>query len=123
MKLLVDFFYQGGVVMVNAGRTASDFRLVDVLASTMSQVFETVLILDVPGVSNSLVIGTEQPTTLGQVQQRLGTISNPWLAQVAGQAAGRIRVFTGEGLVLTDDRAPVEQLTHSIILRYMLEGE
>ena len=121
--LTLEHLNQGGVVMVNAGRTASDFRLVDVLASTMSQVFETVLILDVPGVSNSLVIGTEQPTTLGQVQQRLGTISNPWLAQVAGQAAGRIRVFTGEGLVLTDDRAPVEQLTHSIILRYMLEGE
>ncbi|HEM61931.1 MAG TPA: spermine synthase, partial [Chloroflexi bacterium] len=121
--LTLERLNDGGVVMVNAGRTASDFRLVHVLASTMREVFETVLILDVPGVSNSLVVGTQQPTTLDQVCQRLDTISNVWLAQVANQAAGRIRVFSGEGLVLTDGRAPVEQLTHSIILRYVLEGE
>ena len=113
----------GGVVMVNAGRTASDFRLVDVLAATMSQVFETVFILDVPGISNSLVIGTDQVTTLEQVYAKLETISNKLLAQVATQATGRIRYYEGQGLVLTDDRAPVEHLTHLIILRYMLQGE
>jgi spermidine synthase len=113
----------GGVVLVNAGRTASDFRLVDTLACTMSQVFPTVLILDVPGVSNSLVIGTDQETTVDRVQARLDTISNEWLAYVAAQAAGRISAFDGNGLVLTDDRAPVEHLTHLIVLRYLLEGE
>ena len=113
----------GGAVLVNAGRTASDFRLVDTLASTMSQVFPTVLILDVPGVSNSLVIGTDQETTVDRVQARLDTISNEWLSYVAAQAVGRIRVFDGRGLVLTDDRAPVEHLTHLIVLRYLLQGE
>ena len=113
----------GGVVMVNAGRTTSDFRLVDVLAATMSQVFETVFILDVPGISNSLVIGTDEITTLDQVYARLETISNEWLSLVAAQAAGRIRYPGGHDLVLTDDRAPVEHLTHLIILRYLLEGE
>jgi len=113
----------GGVVLVNAGRTASDFRLVDTLASTMSQVFPTVLILDVPGVSNSLVVGTDQETTVDRVQARLDTISNEWLSSVAAQAVGRIRVFDGRGLVLTDDRAPVEHLTHLIVLRYLLQGE
>jgi spermidine synthase len=121
--LTLEHLNEGGVVMVNAGRTASDFRLVDILAATMDEVFETVIILDVPGDSNSLVIGTQQPITLERVQQRLGMISNLWLSEVAGQATGRVRTFTGEGLVLTDDRAPVEQLTHSIILRYMLHGE
>ena len=113
----------GGVVLVNAGRTASDFRLVDALASTMSQVFPSVLILDVPGVSNSLVIGTDQETTVDRVQARLDTISNECLSYVAAQAVGRIRVFDGRGLVLTDDRAPVEHLTHLIVLRYLLQGE
>ncbi len=113
----------GGVVLVNAGRTASDFRLVDTLASTMSQAFPTVLILDVPGVSNSLVVGTDQETTVDRVQARLDTISNEWLSSVAAQAAGRIRAFDGQGLVLTDDRAPVEHLTHLIVLRYLLQGE
>jgi spermidine synthase len=114
---------EGGVVAVNAGRTASDFRLVDVLAATMSQVFERVFILDVPGVTNSLVVGTQQASTLDRVYSRLSDISEPSLSQVAAQATGRIRVYEGDGFVLTDDRAPVEYLTHSIILRYVLHGE
>ncbi|HUW95219.1 MAG TPA: fused MFS/spermidine synthase, partial [Anaerolineae bacterium] len=118
-----DRLNSGGAVVVNAGRTASDFRLVDVLAATMQDVFETVFILDVPGDSNSLVIGTDQVTSLDQVHARLLRVSNQWLAGIAEQAAGRIRYADGRGLVLTDDRAPVEHLTHLIILRYVLEGE
>jgi spermidine synthase len=113
----------GGVLVLNAGRTASDFRLVDVLAATMSQVFETVFILDVPGDSNSVVVGTQQPTDLSDVYARLDTVSNEWLSQVVEESRGRIRSYDGGGLVLTDDRAPVEYLTHLIILRYVLEGE
>jgi len=113
----------GGVVLVNVGRTASDFRLVDAMASTMSQVFPTVLILDVPGVTNSLVVGTDQETTVDRVEARLGNVSNEWLSYVAAQAVGRIRAYDGQGLVLTDDRAPVEHLTHLIVLRYLLQGE
>jgi spermidine synthase len=119
----LDRLNPGGVVVLNAGRTASDFRLVDVLAATMNEVFESVLILDVPGDSNSLVIGTEQPTSLDEVYARLDTVSDEWLSQVASLARGRIRLFDGGGLVLTDDRAPVEYLTHLIILHYVLEGE
>jgi spermidine synthase len=63
----------GGVVVTNVGRTASDFRLVDVLASTMDKVFETVFILDVPGDSNSLVVGTEQATSLDSLRAKLET--------------------------------------------------
>jgi len=113
----------GGVVVINVGRTASDFRLVDVLAATMNEVFETVFILDVPGDTNSLVIGTEQMTTLEDFYARLKSVSDTWLHQVAELTRGQVRHFRGEGLVLTDDRAPVEHLTHLIILRYMLEGE
>lgn len=119
----LDRLNPGGVLVLNAGRTASDFRLVDVLAATMSQEFETVFILDVPGDSNSLVVGTQQPTSLNDVNARLDTVSDEWLAEVVEQARGRIRSFNGGGLVLTDDRAPVEYLTHLIILRYVLEGE
>jgi spermidine synthase len=113
----------GGTVMVNAGRTASDFRLVDVLAATMEDVFETVFIVDVPGDSNSLVIGTDEVTGLERVRARLLRVSNQWLAGIAQQAASGVRYADGTGIVLTDDRAPVEHLTNLIILRYVLEGE
>ncbi|NIN64947.1 MAG: spermine synthase [Anaerolineae bacterium] len=113
----------GGVLVANVGRTASDFRLVEVMATTMDQVFETVFILDVPGDSNSLVIGTQEATSLESIHASLETVSNSWLYEVAERSKGRIRAFHGEGLVLTDDRAPVEHLTHLMILRYLLEGE
>ncbi len=121
--LALEHLNPGGVVAINVGRTASDFRLVDVMAATMDEVFETVFILDVPGDSNSLVIGTEHATGLEDFYARLDTVSDPWLRQVAESSRGRVRRFPGTGLVLTDDRAPVEHLTHLIILRYILEGE
>ena len=65
----------------------------------------------------------QQPTTLDHVYARLDTVSNTSLSGIATEARGRIRLFEGNGLVLTDDRAPVEYLTHLVILRYMLEGE
>jgi hypothetical protein len=89
----------------------------------MDQVFDTVFILDVPGDSNSLVIGTEQETSLESLHARLDSISNSWLFELAERSRGRVRDFQGQGLVLTDDRAPVEYLTHLIVLRYLLEGE
>jgi spermidine synthase len=113
----------GGVLVANVGRTASDFRLVEVMATTMDQVFETVFILDVPGDSNSLVIGTEEATSVESIRASLETVSNSWLYEVAERSKGRIRAFHGEGLVLTDDRAPLEHLTHLVILKYLLEGE
>jgi len=58
-----------------------------------------------------------------RVEARLGNVSNEWLSYVAAQAVGRIRAYDGQGLVLTDDRAPVEHLTHLIVLRYLLQGE
>lgn len=121
--LVLEHLNPGGVVAINVGRTASDFRLVDALATTMDEVFETVFILDVPGPSNSLVIGTERATSLEDFYAKIGSISDTWLRQVADGAEGRVRRFQGQGLAFTDDRAPVEHLTHLIILRYILEGE
>jgi spermidine synthase len=121
--LALEHLSPGGVVAINVGRTASDFRLVDVLAATMDEVFATVFILDVPGPSNSVVIGTEQATSLEDFYAKIEGISDTSLYQTAELSRGRVRLFEGQELAFTDDRAPVEQLTHLIILRYILEGE
>lgn len=121
--LALEHLNPGGAVMVNVGRTASDFRLVDVLAATIDDVFEAAFILDVPGDTNSLVVGTQQPLDIEDFYKRLENISDPRLYQVGELARGHVRRFQGQGLVFTDDRAPVEHLTHMIILRYLLQGE
>lgn len=113
----------GGVLVSNVGRTASDFRLVNALAASMAQIFDSVFILDVPGDSNSLVIGTEHLTNVGEFYGKLSDVSDAWLSEVAQLSKGRVRHFDGPGLVLTDDRAPVEHITHLIIFRYLMQGE
>ena len=111
----------GGVAVVNAGRTASDYRLVDAIASTMAAVYPSVFLVDVPEFANTLVYGSTQPTTLADVEHNLGLISEPLAKDVASSAIGegKLRVSEYHGQVYTDDLAPVERLIDEIIFSYV----
>jgi spermidine synthase len=110
----------GGVAVVNAGRTASDFRLVDAIASTMAAVYPSVFLVDVPEFANTLVYGSTQPTTIADVEHNLGLINEPLARTVAASAVteGSLRVSPYHGQVFTDDLAPVERLIDEIIFSY-----
>jgi len=116
-----DHLAPGGVAVVNAGRTASDYRLVDALASTMAAVYPSVFLVDVPAFSNTLVYGTMEPTTVEDVVHNLGLIREPLAQDVARSAIneGRLRVSPYHGQVFTDDLAPVERLIDEIIFGYL----
>ena len=116
-----DHLTPAGVAVVNAGRTASDYRLVDALASTMAAVYPNVFLVDVPAFSNTLVYGTMEPTTIEDVQHNLGLISEPLAQDVARSVIndGRLRVSPYHGQVFTDDLAPVERLIDEIIFGYV----
>jgi spermidine synthase len=111
----------GGAAVVNAGRTASDYRLVAALASTMAAVFQNVYLVDVPSFSNTLVYGTSQPTSLDDVRRNLGLAREPLVQELAAsaQGEGNLRVSEYHGQVFTDDLAPVERLIDQIILGYI----
>jgi spermidine synthase len=110
----------GGAVVVNVGRTTSDFRLVDAIASTMAAVYPNVFLVDVPDFSNTMVYGTTEPTTLADVQHNLGLINEPVARAIATSALsdGGLRVSPYHGQVYTDDLAPVERLIDQIIFTY-----
>jgi spermidine synthase len=110
----------GGVVVVNAGRTRTDYRLVDALASTMRPVFRDTFLVDVPAFTNTIVYGTSEPTTLADVQHNLALAREPLVRQVARSAAqdGNLRTSPYRSQVYTDDLAPVERLIDSIIFDY-----
>src|SRR2546430_5616685 len=116
-----DHLTPAGVAVVNAGRTASDYRLVDALASTMAAVYPSVFLVDVPSFSNTLVYGTMEPTTIEDVQHNLGLIGEPLAQDVARNAIneGRLRVSPYHSQVFTDDLAPVERLIDEIIFGYV----
>jgi len=110
----------GGVAVVNAGRTATDYRLVDAIASTMAAVYPSVFLVDVPEFANTLVYGSTQPTTIEDVKHNLGLVSEPLASAVATSAMseGGLRVSPYHGQVYTDDLAPVERLIDQIIFSY-----
>jgi spermidine synthase len=115
-----DHLNPGGVAVVNAGRTATDYRLVDAIASTMAAVYPSVFLVDVPEFANTLVYGSTVPTTLADVQHNLGLISEPLARTVADSAMseGGLRVSPYHSQVFTDDLAPVERLIDEIIFSY-----
>lgn len=108
-----------GVVVLNAGRTATDFRLVNVMASTMSAVFPNVYIIDVGEFSNSMVIATKQPTDIDNFRENILALPEGSLVREVGNWSledGNIREYNGDDLVFTDDLAPVELVVDQIIL-------
>jgi predicted membrane-bound spermidine synthase len=134
-----------GTVIINAARSANDYSLVNALASTMKTVFPDVYVLDSldygSDLGNSLVIGTVQPTHPDNLAANAALMESPLLQDVADRSLNtrlwEVRC-TGHQTWLpigpstnsvpieacmppfTDDKAPVEQVVHRLILRYVL---
>ena len=112
---------QGGVIAVNVGRTATDYRLVDALASTMAAVFPSVLLLDDPNYTNTVVYASTETVTVDDVIHNLRLVTAPLAADAAASALdeGKLRLSPYHGQIYTDDLAPIEQLIDEIIFGYL----
>src|SRR5258708_10108662 len=66
----------GGAVVVNVGRTTTDYRLVEAIASTMEAVYPSVFLVDVPSFTNTMVYGSTQPITIADVEHNLCLVSD-----------------------------------------------
>jgi spermidine synthase len=111
-----------GVLAINAGRTESDYRLVDALSGTLTSVFPSVFIVDVgDGFTNSVIYATNRPTTVQQFLQLAKSNPNSKLQPVIDEAlaSGNVRQAHPNGIVFTDDLAPVERVIDQIILGYI----
>jgi spermidine synthase len=116
-----DHLNPGGVTAVNVGRTATDYRLVAAIASTMAAVYSNVYLVDDPNFTNTLVFGTTEPVTISDISHNLGLVAAP-IATQAAQATlsgGKLRPSPYHGQVFTDDLAPVERLIDQIIFNYV----
>lgn len=117
---------EDGVVAVNVGRTHTDYSLVQAIAATMGEVFPSVYVMDEPDsgseLGNSLVVATWQSTGLTDLVANLPAFDQPLLAEVARRAAPQAQVAAppAGAPIFTDDRAPVEQVVHALVLRYLL---
>jgi spermidine synthase len=109
---------RGGVVVVNAGRTRTDFRLVEALAATMRDVFPHVVAIDVDRYTNTILVGSQSPLSADALVQNVERLpeASP-VREVAGWslASGNIRAVEPGDSVFTDDRAPVERVIDQMI--------
>ena len=119
-----DHLNPGGVAAVNVGRTATDYRLVAAIASTMAAVYDNVYLVDDSSFDNTLVYGTTEPVSLDDIRHNLGLVSAPLARQAAENTLQQAQLFLSpyHGQVFTDDLAPVEQLIDEIIFGYVTGG-
>lgn len=114
-----------GVLVINVGRTFDDRRLIEAMVGTLQAVFPSVHVVDVEGTFNSILYATVQPSTPENLAVNLAYMdeNTPALLREAAQRAlDNLQPTPASSVVFTDDVAPVEQLTNSIVLRFILSG-
>ncbi|HHJ06554.1 MAG TPA: spermine synthase [Anaerolineae bacterium] len=142
---IYDHLNEDGVMAINAGRTHTDYSLVLALAAGMKAVFPKVYVIDAPDfggdLGNSLIVATKQPTRLEDFFANAALLDNQFLQEMAAKTfETRLWQITcqpdapfmpGVGDLpatlpaacpppFTDDKAPVEQVVHGLVLRYLL---
>jgi spermidine synthase len=120
-----DHLDESGVVVVNVGRTYQDRRLVEAMTATLLEVFPTVHTFDVPSAFNSILIATNQPSVPQDMIDNYITLSrapgtDPLLLATLELALNSRVETQASDLIFTDDQAPVEFISDSIVLQFIL---
>ncbi|HLT18958.1 MAG TPA: fused MFS/spermidine synthase [Thermomicrobiales bacterium] len=118
-QAVADHLNEDGVAIVNAGRTSEDFRLVEVIAATMDAVFDDVYLIDVEDFNNTMVIGVNGESSVEAFYENIENLPSGSILQAVGRSSiqyGNPRRWSGDAMVFTDDRAPVELVVDQIIL-------
>ena len=113
-----------GVVAVNVGRAPQDRRLVEALTATLLEVYPSVHAVDVPGTLNTILVATVQPTSAETLRQNLADLpvdSDPLLVAALETAVAHTVPAIPGNVIFTDQRAPVETIVDSLVLRYLLQ--
>jgi predicted membrane-bound spermidine synthase len=121
-----DHLQPGGVLAVNVGRTPQDRRLIEAVVGTLSAVFPSVHLVDVPDTFNSLVYATAQPTRPENLVANLLALQAEGapaeLLAVLERTIANLQPTPASEVVFTDDRAPAEQLVNSILVQFVFAG-
>jgi len=121
-----DAMTDDGVAVMNVGRTDTDYRLVDVIASTMKDVFPNVYLVDTERYANTMVIATKSPSDIDTFAESVRQQPEGSILRTVGESAirtGNIREVTEVTTVFTDDHAPVERVVDQMIINEAIKEE
>jgi spermidine synthase len=116
-----------GVLVMNVGRAPDDRRLVDGLIGTISTIFPSLYVMDIPDTFNSIIYATVQPTDVENLLQNyrllvsIGDV-HPILTEAIARTIVNLQPLPDSDEVFRDDLAPIEWLTNSMVLRFMIDG-
>jgi hypothetical protein len=116
------------VVVINTGRSPGDRRLIDGLATTLGTIFPSIYVMDIPNSFNSMIYATLQSTTVQDLQRNINSLgalpsTNPLLTESLMLTAANLQPISLHSTVFTDDHSPIEWITNTMILNFILQGE
>jgi spermidine synthase len=118
---------EDGVIAINVGRTIDDRRIIEAMVGTLQSVFSSVHVVDVPYTFNTMVYATVRDTTpenlLANQSVLMQDQANPLLLDVIQRTIENLRPTPDSEIVFTDDWAPIERLTNSIAIRFIMFGD
>ena len=110
------------------GRAPGDRRLIDGLATTLGTIFPNIFVMDIPNTFNSLIYATLQPTEVVNLEQNLSSLTarqdpNVLLIDSMTLTLNNLQPAPQHTVVFTDDKSPIEWITNTMILKFILQGE
>ena len=111
---------EGGALMVNVGRKGGQLDVVHAVASTLGTVFPHVSGANVRSTTNSILVATRHDLDEAGGARNVRFSDDERIALAGLDPLAPWVVPERARLVLTDDRAPIEWLTHAIVLRELL---
>ena len=126
-QICADHLTDNGVLVVNIGRAPGDRRLINDLGATILSVLPSAHVMDLPNTFNSMLFATKQPSTGANLATNLTLLMEnpkapPLLLQAAQVAYTSLQPDPQGGRVYTDDLAPVEWVTNSLIINFIISG-
>jgi spermidine synthase len=126
-RIAYDHLEEDGTLAINVGRAPGDRRLIDDLAATIGSVFPSIYVMDIPNTFNSIIYATKKPTTVDNLSANMIALSrdpntHPLLLQAGTTAMANLQQVSPNGMVFTDDLAPIEWITNDMVLKFMLGG-
>ncbi len=116
-----------GVLTLNVGSVPGDRRLVDGLATTMSQFFPSIYIMNIPNSLNSMIFATKQVTAPENFSANLVRLAgdaniNPLLITTMSSTFVNLQDGYTTTTVFTDDLAPIEWIVNNMVVSFVLDG-
>jgi predicted membrane-bound spermidine synthase len=127
-QLVYDHLSDDGAMVINVGRSPSDRRLIDHLVGTIRTVFPSIYVMDIPDTFNSIIYATVQPTNIENLYNNLLALYPqkdvpPLLINALELMVTNQQPVPDSQVVYTDDWAPIEWITNSMVLNYLLAGD